>query len=366
MQNNGQIRRILDADRIFIYGTGFMGKALKKCLTEAPFRKVISGFVVESRENNPDDIDGIPVMDVAEATIHRDELVLVALHEMHIANVMRVLQEQAFSNVMVMSFDSDLWSEIRGRWFRVNMPDSIFVNESLGEGEGKAADLSVYVVHSIYDRELAEKTERQSFEVPIQVGAALTDKKLFTVRDDTGENISEKNRQYCELTALYWMWKNDNSKYVGLSHYRRKFELNGTTIEDALKNIADVLVTTPIINFNTLRCQYGVNHDIRDWDVLIEGIGKLYPEYMPAADTVQKGIYYYAYNMFITRKEIFDAYCEWLFPILEYCEKQIGTKENGYQNRYLGFLAERMLTIYLTHNSHLRAAIVPKHFIECK
>lgn len=364
MQNDKLIRKIQDADKLFIYGAGDMGKALKKCLTETPFCKVISGFIVENRDNNPEVIDGIPVMDIAQATIYKDELVLVALHEMYIANVMRALQGQEFSNVIVISFDSDLWSDIRGRWFRENMSNSVFVNDKFSEG--KATDLSVYVVHSIYDRELAEKTELRSFEVPIQVGAALTDKKLFAVRDDKGDNISEKNRQYCELTALYWMWKNDNSKYIGLSHYRRKFELNGRTIEDALRNTADVLVTNPVLNFNTVRCQYAKNHDVHDWDILLEGIGKLYPEYVPAAETVQNGIYYYAYNMFITRKEIFDAYCEWLFPILEYCEKKIGIKENGYQNRYLGFLAERMLTIYLTHNSHLKVAIVPKHFIECK
>ena len=44
---------------------------------------------------------------------------------------------------------------------------------------------------------------------PIQVGTALTDRRLegMTYHDNEGDNISEKNPDYCELTAQYWAWK---------------------------------------------------------------------------------------------------------------------------------------------------------------
>ena len=97
---------------------------------------------------------------------------------------------------------------------------------------------------------------------------------------------------------------------------------------------------------------------------MMEAISKLYPEYLKAADKVQNGIYYYAYNMFIAKREIVCEYCEWLFSILGYCEKRINVKEDIYQNRFAGFLAERLFTIFLTHNKQYKVYIAKKHFIE--
>ena len=58
---------------------------------------------------------------------------------------------------------------------------------------------------------------------PIQVGGVHIPGMENALRDDTGENISNKNKSYCELTALYWGWKNLQADYLGLVHYRRYF-----------------------------------------------------------------------------------------------------------------------------------------------
>lgn len=54
--------------------------------------------------------------------------------------------------------------------------------------------------------------------VPIQVNASQSG--LFsTVTDHTGDNISDKNYLYGELTALYWIWKSETSaSHLGLCH----------------------------------------------------------------------------------------------------------------------------------------------------
>lgn len=356
------IERIGRADKLFIYGAGLMGKALKKCLTEPPYNKVISCFIVENMSDNPNAIGDTPIKDVASVLAYKDEIVLVALHEKHIFGAIEMLCDYGFSNVIPVSFDSDLWSIIRGNWFESNVLNNTFTCDKVNEND--FSDLSVFVVHSIYDKELSEQRKLREFELPIQVGAALTDKELFALRDNCGDNISKKNKQYCELTALYWMWKNDTSKYIGLSHYRRLFELEGEQIVNALQNGVDVLVTVPVLNFDGVKVQYCRDHDKQDWDIMMEAIRELYPEYLSSAELAQSGIYYYAYNMFITRKEIFDDYCKWLFDILEYCEERIGLKADNYQNRYIGFLAERLLTIFLTYNGQYKVAIAPKHFIE--
>ena len=57
--------------------------------------------------------------------------------------------------------------------------------------------------------------------LPIQVGHAIADVNIGYQPDDTGENISAKNANYCELTGIYWAWKNLDADYIGLVHYRR-------------------------------------------------------------------------------------------------------------------------------------------------
>ena len=64
---------------------------------------------------------------------------------------------------------------------------------------------------------------------PIHVGAARAKAPLAgMIGDDTGQNISDQNREYCELTALYWAWKNDTeATHIGLMHYRRVLDFAG-------------------------------------------------------------------------------------------------------------------------------------------
>ena len=56
---------------------------------------------------------------------------------------------------------------------------------------------------------------------PIQCGSAINPKIDNVLYDDSGENISLKNREYCELTAHYFAWKNIVADYYGFCHYRR-------------------------------------------------------------------------------------------------------------------------------------------------
>ena len=63
---------------------------------------------------------------------------------------------------------------------------------------------------------------------PIQVGKAISQVDLGIQGDDTGDNISHKNASYCELTGMYWAWKNlKDVDVIGLCHYRRYFDFYG-------------------------------------------------------------------------------------------------------------------------------------------
>lgn len=247
---NELLKEILNAKQVVIYGAGTMGKAVKKCLEEAPYYVRIKAFLVKSLEDNPDEIDGVPVMNLANASRYQDDLILVALHEKNIKGVLNLLSESGFRYVKPLSFDSDEWSDIRGNWFQYcghgQQEDYINLNKLVSE------KFRIYVVHSIADQVLEEAMEDRTFEIPIQVGAALTDKRIAMVTDNQGENISEKNKKYCELTALYWIWKNDHAKYVGLSHYRRRFDINEQMFEWIQKSDIDVILTVPVLNLKGL------------------------------------------------------------------------------------------------------------------
>lgn len=354
--------KIYANEKMNIYGAGLMGKALLRCLTDAPFHKKIAFFVVESMDNNPLEIEGIPVVDILNIDNIKDELLLVALHEKNMKKAINNLKKEGFTNIVPVSFDSDLWTEIRELWMNENQIIEHSQLDSLHDI--LKGSLSIYVVHSVRDKGLAEQVENSKYEYPILAGAALTDKVFYGARDDVGDNISEKNKQYCELTALYWIWKNDNSDYVGMCHYRRRFQLSELEAERLVTSDIDVVLTVPIVNFNTVRGQYETDHDIRDWNIMLEAIENLYPEYLSTANLIQYGNYYYAYNMFIARKSVVNSYCKWLFDILEYCEKRIAEKADIYQKRYAGFLAERLLTIYFTYNKQYKLVLAKKHFIE--
>lgn len=363
---NSTIEDILNTDSLFIYGAGIMGRALKKCLEEEPYNKKISSFVVGEMANNPNYIDDVPVVDIELASIYKDEMILVALHEKHIQVALENLTQAGFNKLVPISFDSDIWSDIRGNWFlEQSEGQKLLCTEAYSTDDYPVEDITVYIVKSAFDRELKEKVEDRYYEIPIQVGAALTDVDISDIKDNVGDNISMKNRQFCELTAIYWMWKHNTSKYVGLNHYRRKFVVNEKSVKEMLDEEVDIILTVPVLNFLGVREQYLKDHDKCDWDAMVEAINILCPEYKDTLDLVGSGIYYFAYNMFITKKDIFDEYCEWLFPILFYCEEKIGYKEDRYQNRYVGFLAERLLTVYFLHNKDkYKIGLARKHFIE--
>jgi len=198
---------------------------------------------------------------------------------------------------------------------------------------------------------LHKKIEKIPFDyiIPIQVGAALTDEKLTHLNDKTGINISEKNRQFCELTALYWMWKNTNNNYLGLCHYRRFF--NMPQEKEILKTLQNDMIILPkrIFFKKTVYEQYKDCHGTQEWDIMVDTLKSMYPDYLKPAESVFSANSIIPYNMFIACKKWVKDYCSWLFPIL-FCINQRMEAINPSKERYIGFLAERLLTVYVIKN----------------
>lgn len=211
--------------------------------------------------------------------------------------------------------------------------------------------------------------------VPLHVGREGK-KALGYIGDNTGDNISSKNANYCELTGLYWAWKNLDADYLGLVHYRRHFttkEARGTKEErvitkDELKAIlkhTDVVLPTPRNYYiETNYSQYVHAHHAEDLDITREIIKEKYPEYLLAYDMSMKKTYGHRFNMFIMKRDKFNAYCEWLFDILFELEKRLDISDyNQNDARVFGFVSERLLDVWLNTN-RIRYVDQPYIFME--
>ena len=363
------VNEIDNLEHIVIYGAGTMGRALKLCLESDVYKKKVECFLVHSLENNPSDIDGCPVFE-SSAYSEKERKIIVALNEKNLVSAIQALDEEGFHNLIILNASGDSWSYLKGNYFR-NYNKSLYLPFESVKAESNSiienASLKIYIAKSIYDKKIGEEEALGPYEANIQVGAALTDQAICDIQDNVGDNISFKNRQYCELTALYWAWKNDPSDYVGLSHYRRRFEVTEGELGWIIGNKVDVVVTIPVINTRGIGTQYCLDHAERDWKILKEELHKIHPLYDDAFDVCQEQIYFYPCNMFIMKRDVLNEYCEWLFPLLFACEARIGLKDDAYQNRYVGFLAERLLNVYLYFNrDRLRICVAKRRYLTGK
>lgn len=204
--------------------------------------------------------------------------------------------------------------------------------------------------------------------IPLQVGAEGK-KDLGFQRDNEGENISESNPRFCELTGTYWAWKNICADYIGLVHYRRHFTaysflkrifrekfsivLSTNQLSELLKTSDLILPTKRRYYIETIyshfvHLPYTYEKDIQ---VLGQVIHELTPEYDESYLTVMNRTWAHMFNMFVMKKEYFDKYCQWMFPILFEVDKRIDTSSyTAIEKRAVAYLAEFMMDIWLDIN----------------
>lgn len=195
--------------------------------------------------------------------------------------------------------------------------------------------------------------------LPIQVGFG---EELGFQRDNTGDNIAGKNKNYCELTALYWAWKNLKADYIGLAHYRRHFSLNkkhdkhlapvtGSDVAPLLEKYEVLLPKKRHYYIETTYSQYIHAHHKEDLDTAETIIKEKYPDYLEAFNEVMGKTSGHRFNMFIMKKDVFDDYCKWLFSILFELESRLDISNYSSNDaRVFGFVGERLLDVWMVKN----------------
>ncbi len=366
-----EIARIENAEKVYIYGAGDVAREVAFCLKSEAYGIDIEGFLISDEIKENRSIFGIPVISYSSFDEDKSTLIIVAVLEKYRDEIVANLEQRGYVNHIEVTFESDLWGKVREKFYssyrekKEGVPFVAFHNGIEAASKSNNKKCRVFVAKSHVDKPLKVDVDANCWEEDIQVGASLTDKEISEIKDNTGKNISEKNRQYCELTALYWIWKNVSDEFVGLCHYRRRFQLSEMDIKKLIDSDIDAVLTVPVLNVPDVVTMYRKNHIYEDWKKMTEVISERGPEYLNSLEYIEKSHFYIPYNMFIMRKNVLDKYCEWLWPILEECEKRCGVKEDRYQNRYIGFLAERLMSVYFYHHRYdLKVVFADKRFYE--
>ncbi len=224
------------------------------------------------------------------------------------------------------------------------------------------------------------KMPEDSMYLPVHVGATGkydehgNELDLGYQKDNSGENISELNTSFCELTGLYWAWKNLDCDFVGLAHYRRHFSvkkkkdkwdsvLKYEEISPMLEKIKVFVPQKRKYYIESLYSHYKHTHYAIHLDVTREIISEIYPEYVECYDKVVNRTSGYMFNMMIMQKKFFDSYCEWLFDILFQLRERIDMPElSAFQGRFYGRVSEIIFNVWLEYQ--LKQGIILKSEIK--
>ena len=191
-----------------------------------------------------------------------------------------------------------------------------------------------------------------------------------TIGDNTGENISIENPNYCELTTFYWIWKNIKADYIGHFQYRRILDICGRNygykedfyninlkdfeykiIHDFIEPYDAVLSTLYPMDISVYE-HYKRSHNINDLNRVIDIINEYYPQYTNSMDSYLQGYSSMFCNIFVMKKDLYNEFCTFIFDILDKVKPYIEISENPYQARVYGFLAERLYNIFIFHKIH--------------
>ncbi len=341
-------------------------------------------FLYDNDEKNPEKIDGIPVYKIEGNFMSGVDGVLVEFDPnadayvgtrgVFFEHAKSVLSNMGFEHVFF--YNQKLDNELRNifipeyykkqGWGFRKIEDPVRKDYTVQMQKGRQKyhhsevvcnwtdQCKVFVVKSVFDAELEVPGELKNYENYIQAGKALTDTVLDNCRvfDDFGENISDKNRQMCELTAMYWIWKNSGEDIVGLEHYRRRFILPDDWRQVLGSGDADVILPVPLYVHPSIKENYVSRHEKWPWEVMMQELQRQYGnECFEEADNFFSGTGCYCpCNMIIAKKAVFYEVCAFVFPIIFAVMEKCGVIEDKYQNRYPGFLSERLISFFFNHN----------------
>ena len=341
-----------------------------------PGWKVRAFLVSPEMTDNEDVVDGILVLPIKEdEDIDVNCEVYIGTRGINHDKLSEELVGIGFSPERIIPVSVDLDTRLRNEYVRKKYEEAgkdfvKFCDFTKGYDKDMSADTGVsaciYEASSVFDGKLSDAYEHLREEKRLQVGAALTDVRLpeAAAADNTGDNISIRNKQFCELTGLYWIWKNASEDIVGLVHYRRHFLLPDNWVRLFCKNGVDVILPVPLYVAPSVEENYRERHTSSDWDNMMNYLKENYPSDHKKAEAFFREGLYSPCNMLIARKEVLAELCEWFFPIVFAVADKGGEREDAYQNRYPGFISERLITYFFeSRRDKYKVVYADKNFL---
>lgn len=340
----------------------------------------VEAYLVNDEESNANTINGVPVIKFDQHTkLHCEYPVFIGTRGIYHKQLSSLLQKIGMQKIFPVTVELDLmlrnaylqkyYSSINRIFSKIDKTETLsFDRNKHSEFSQKTSNshACVYVAKSVFDKKLENEVQLAKYEKIIRVGAAFSKKPFHKneIIDSTGDNISLKNRQFCELTGLYWIWKHAKEDIIGLVHYRRHFILPEDWIERMVRYNIDVILPIPLYVAPSVAENYRTRHIPDVWDQMMDCLKQHNLSEYKQAKIVFGNNLYSPCNMFIMRKNVLDTLCKWMYPIIDSIVIKMGEYNDPYQNRYPGFLAERLITLFFEiHRDQYKTVFADKNFI---
>lgn len=330
-----------NADRIIIYGAQAVAFSTYKVLSKKGYDVLF--FVVTKKEGNPSRLEDKAVISLDEFLSwceKHDEnpAVYIATPDSVQQEIADTLHSNDYYNIRFV--DSKAFGSLMKDYY-----SSLDIFHAIDTENYLADRVAIYQARSEKDKLLKHLYKNNSYTHSVQGGGTTCSRFLNTeFIDSTGDNISDKNSNYSELSVLYWAWKNSNKPVIGLEHYRRFLRVSEADLLMLLNGEVDAVLPYPMIYTPSISQQRKRWISDSDWSATLTALKELAPEYFARIGEIDFQPYYLNYNMLIARKEVLDEYCEFLFPVLERIEEL--TDGANRHDRYIGYIGEYLCTLY--------------------
>lgn len=341
------------ANTLYFYGAGLRSEEFLQIQREGyPFFRKPDAFVITNTTGwitNTEELDGIPIYTVDEVDLSGEDIcVVVIAMDIYHEEIRQTLLDVGCNNMHFVTNDMEhiITRDFLEYYFEKN---NIYAN-FLPFDRTYTLNPNVYQdkVHTfsvMCEKDAALRTEINNapWVSNIQAGACNATNIVAEYRDDMGENISELNSYYNELTGLYWVWKNTDFQYTGICHYRRRFE-SDIVLEPIISGDADILLPLPFVIGHNMYTYYQYCGLKEYFDEMLKVVEEMYPDFYETAMWCTKHVVFIPNNICITNRDILDEYCSFLFGVIDEVEKRMSKRDTEKQKRC--WLSEHVSTIF--------------------